>query len=150
MYKKTFWWGSAVVVALAFWYITIPLGSAALSSHQANADIAAAKGTAEINGTFLQVTLDRPVVKACGDTELLVFLSLDNGVQISLDPTFIPAQKTETMTMNKSFFFSLLKAAPFLGDGHHKIEMFVRNNCSMFGNKSIALQPLPLVIGEGI
>ena len=150
MVKKTFWWGSAVIVALAFWYVTIPFGSAALHSAQANAHIAKASGEAKVNGTFLQVTLDRPVVKACGDTELLVFLALDNGIEISLDPTFIPAQKSDTMVMNKSFFFSLLKAAPFLGDGVHEVEIFIRNNCSMFGNESIALQPLRLVIGEGV
>ena len=127
---------------------TWPLANKAIDSAAADVDLSKAMVQVELNGTYLVVHTDRPIVKSCGDTVLIAFISNDQ-VSGSLEPVLIPNKKAEAFVDSQTFFFSLLKMAPFIGDGVWTVEIFVDNDCSNWG-KSIALDPAVLIIGDPV
>ena len=111
------------------------------------------KTTGSVAGFYdglLLIDFDRPIINSCGDTSIYSFATTPSEVVVQLKPLFIPEEKAEafnTQSQGNLIVFPIYDVFAFFSvEGVYKIEIYIDNDCTGINSKSIALDPIPLII----
>ena len=103
-------------------------------------------------GGIIAVEFDKPIINVCGDTSIYTFATTPSMITVQLKPIFIPEAKAQAFVDQSEgnlILFPIYDVYPFfMKTGIYKIEVFVENDCSGINSKSIALDPIALIINE--
>lgn len=131
------------LVSLAFGAITFTNGINSAKSY--SQQISQMKGKViGFDGSLLAIEFDQPIIKPTGDTEINTFLVDSNGSSIQLKPITIPEKKAKGLSESKVLVFPVSDILSLLEPKVYAIEVFVKNNSSIFHSGSVQLPLIPL------
>ena len=93
---------------------------------------------------LLAIEFDEPIIRKTGDTEINTFLVGINGTNIQLDTITIPEKKAKELLETKLLVFPIANKLSLLEPQVYAIEIFIKNNGSLFYSKSVQLPLIPL------
>ena len=96
------------------------------------------------DGALLAIEFDEPIIRSTGDTEINTFLVSGDGSSIQLKPITIPEKKAAGLAESKVLVFPVSDILSLLEPKVYAIEVFIKNNSSVFHNGSVQLPLIKL------
>ena len=140
-----------IIVFIILGIVGIRYGATIGNHNKFSTELSSTQGTVMgFSDGLILIDFDKTIINSCGDTSIYSFATTPNNLVVQLKPLFIPEAKAldfNTQSQGNLIIFPIYDVYAFFAKpGAYKIEIYVENDCTGLNSKSIALDPIALVI----
>ena len=140
-----------IAVFIILGLIGVKYGATVGSHNKFSSELSSTQGTVmAFHDGLILIDFDKTIINSCGDTSIYSFATTPTNLVVQLKPLFIPEAKAEAFNdqaEGNMIIFPIYDVYAFFSKpGIYKIEVYIENDCNGLNNRSIALDPIALIV----